>query len=136
MPDTDTKTRIQKVATVMMPVADQDRALDFYVGVLGLEKRTDQPYGNGDRWVEVGPRGGETTVALVPPMQGQGTPGESGGPRPTHCTFYTEDIDADHAYLKSRGVDVDDLMRNPAPVPPMFFFRDVDGNSLLLVGQL
>jgi catechol 2,3-dioxygenase-like lactoylglutathione lyase family enzyme len=134
MTQTQTSTRITKVATVLLPVADQDRALDFYVNTLGFEKRTDVPYGNGDRWVEVGPVGAVTTVALVPPMQDQ-QPAPEGTQRPTTCSFHTEDIDADYEHLKSRGVDVDaQVMRMGDPIPPMFFFRDVDGNSLLLVG--
>ncbi len=133
MSETQTATRITKVATVLLPVADQDRALDFYVSTLGFEKRTDVAYGNGDRWVEVAPAGAVTTIALVPPMQNQ-EPSLRTGPAPTHASFYTEDIDADHAHLTSRGVDVDEIMRMPEPVPPMFFFRDVDGNSLLIVG--
>jgi hypothetical protein len=48
--------------------------------------------------------------------------------------FTTEDIDADHASLKARGVDVDEeVMRMGGPVPPMFFFRDGDANTLLMV---
>ena len=50
-----TKTRFEKVATVVVPVSDQDRAIEFYVEKLGLEKRTDVPFGNGYRWVEVAP---------------------------------------------------------------------------------
>jgi catechol 2,3-dioxygenase-like lactoylglutathione lyase family enzyme len=135
MAQAQTGTSITKVATVLVPVEDQDRALDFYVNTLGFEKRTDVPYGNGERWVEVGPRGGETTVALVRPMQGGPAPVRGQGN--TSCTFYTEDIDRDHEHLKSHGVDVDaQVMRMGAPVPPMFFFRDQDGNSLLLVGAL
>ena len=35
-----------------------------------IEKRTDVPFGDGDRWVEVAPPGAATTVALVPPREG------------------------------------------------------------------
>lgn len=134
MSQTKTPTRITKVATVLVPVADQDRAIDFYVNTLGFEKRTDVPYGNGDRWVEVAPAGAVTTVALVPPMQGAP---ERTGPAPTTASFYTDDVDADYEHLKSQGVDVDaQVMRMGAPVPPMFFFRDVDGNSLLIVAGM
>jgi hypothetical protein len=43
-------------------------------------------------------------------------------------------VDADHAALREAGVDVDpEVMRMGDPVPPMFFFRDADGNRLLLV---
>ena len=124
------KTRITEVGRVMVPVSDQDRALDFYVGTLGLEKRADIPYGDGDRWVEVAPSGAATAIALVPPREG-----ESAGIE-TRISFTSQDADADHAELRDRGVDVDaEVMRMGDPVPPMFFFRDQDGNSLLIVEQ-
>jgi len=52
----------------------------------------------------------------------------------TRVGFTSEDIDADHAALRDRGVDVDDeVMRMGEPVPPMFWFRDPDGNTFLIV---
>jgi catechol 2,3-dioxygenase-like lactoylglutathione lyase family enzyme len=48
-------TTVTQVGTVMLPVADQDRAIEFYTEKLGFEKRADTPFGNGDRWVEVAP---------------------------------------------------------------------------------
>ena len=129
MTETTTGTQITQVGTVIVPVSDQDRALEFYVDTLGFEKRSDTPFGRGDRWVEVGPPGAATTVALIPPREGEPTGID------THVAFSTKDIDADHASLKARGVDVDeDVMRMGDPVPPMFFFRDADGNTLLVVG--
>jgi catechol 2,3-dioxygenase-like lactoylglutathione lyase family enzyme len=128
MAETQTKTRITQVGTVIVPVSDQDRAIDFYIDKLGFEKRTDMPFGDGDRWVEVAPPGAATTIALVPPREGNPTGVE------TRTGFTTEDVDADHASLRARGVDVDpEVMRMGDPVPPMFFFRDQDGNSFLIV---
>jgi catechol 2,3-dioxygenase-like lactoylglutathione lyase family enzyme len=119
---------ITQVGTVIIPVGEQDRALDFYVGKLGFEKRTDMPYGHGDRWIEVAPAGAATTIALVPPREGDPTGIE------TNVGFSTDDIDADHTNLRERGVDADDeVMRMGDPVPPMFFFRDPDGNRFLIV---
>ena len=46
-------TRVSKLANVIIPVADQDRALKFYTEALGLEKRVDVPMGGGARWIEV-----------------------------------------------------------------------------------
>jgi catechol 2,3-dioxygenase-like lactoylglutathione lyase family enzyme len=121
-------TNLAQVATVMVPVADQDKAIEFYVEKLGFEKRTDVPFGDGNRWVEVAPVGAATTVALVQPMEGQETGIES------RVAFESTDIEADHAALRERGVDVDaEVMRMGGPVPPMFFFRDQDGNRLLIV---
>jgi catechol 2,3-dioxygenase-like lactoylglutathione lyase family enzyme len=128
MSDTATKTHIGQVGTVMVPVSDQDKAIDFYVEKLGFEKRSDIPFGNGDRWVEVAPAGAATTIALVMPREG-----ESAGIE-TRVAFSSQDVDADHASLQARGVDVDaEVMRMGDPVPPMFFFRDQDGNRLLIV---
>ncbi|HZV50707.1 MAG TPA: VOC family protein [Candidatus Dormibacteraeota bacterium] len=125
-----TKTRVDKIATVVVPCSDQDRAIDFYVGKLGLQKRIEVPFGNGYRWIEVGPAGGETTIALAPPPHDR----EIGG-RETGISLHTDDIDACHAELKAAGVDVDaEVSRMGGPVPPLFWLRDPEGNVLMVVG--
>src|SRR5262249_59025752 len=101
-PVPSTQTRIGKVATVVVPVSDQDRAIEFYVDTLGFEKRADVPFGEGYRWVEVGPAGADTTIAIVPPP-----PGKPTGNVETGIGLQTSDIDALHAELKELGVDVD-----------------------------
>jgi catechol 2,3-dioxygenase-like lactoylglutathione lyase family enzyme len=129
MTETGTSTRITEVGRVIVPVSDQDRAIDFYIGKLGFEKRADIPYGDGNRWVEVGPPGAPTAIAVVLPREG-----DSAGGRETGIALTSDDIDADHAELRTRGVDVDpEVMRMGGPVPPMFWLRDQDGNSLLVV---
>jgi hypothetical protein len=50
----------------------------------------------------------------------------------TGIRFTTTDADADHAYLRTTGVDADDVLRWPG-VPAMFAFRDQDGNGLEIV---
>jgi catechol 2,3-dioxygenase-like lactoylglutathione lyase family enzyme len=126
---TSTKTRVNKIATVVVPVADQDRAVDFYVGTLGFEKRVDVPFGNGYRWVEVAPGDAVTTIALAPPPEGKPT-----GNRETGISLQTDDIDAVHGQLKDSGVDVDpEVSRMGDPVPPLFWLRDPEGNSLMVV---
>ena len=124
MSETKQRTRITQVGVVMVVVSDQDRAIEFYTETLGFELRSDSPYGDGDRWVEVAPPGAATRVALVPPREGQSVGG------PTNMGLTTRDVEADHSYLKERGVDVDDILRMGDPVPPMFFMRDQDGNTI------
>ena len=65
---TSTETRINKVSTVVIPVADQESAIEFYTQKLGFEKRVDVPFGpeEGYRWVEVAPADAVTTIAVVP----------------------------------------------------------------------
>ena len=49
-----TENRITDIRTVAVPVADQDRAVEFYVGKLGFEKRMDAPLQQlGGRWIVV-----------------------------------------------------------------------------------
>jgi catechol 2,3-dioxygenase-like lactoylglutathione lyase family enzyme len=123
----ETKTRITQLRTVGVPVTDQDRALDFYAGTLGLEKRLDAPFGDGRRWIEVAPPGPGTTIALVAPSEKQPTGHDTG------IRLVTADAAAKHADLLARGVDTDpEVLRWPG-VPAMFAFRDPDGNTLEIV---
>jgi catechol 2,3-dioxygenase-like lactoylglutathione lyase family enzyme len=123
------KLNIEKVGRVVVTVADTDRAIGFYTDKLGFEKVVDVPMGPDMRWVEVALPGRETNIALAPPPPGQ----QAGGSQTGIC-IDTSDVDADHASLKAAGVDVDsDISRYGGPVPPMFWFRDPDGNSLLIV---
>ena len=124
-----TTTRIGKIGTVVVPISDQDRAIEFYVEKLGFEKRIDMPFAEGYRWVEVAPAGAETTIAIVPPP-----PGKPIGGMETGIGLHTSDIDADHADLKALGVDVDaEVSRVGGGVPPLFWFRDPDANVLMIV---
>ena len=60
--------------------------------------------------------------------------GQEAGGGQTGICLDTTDVDADHAALKAAGVDVDDeVSRYGDPVPPMFWLRDPDGNSLIVV---
>ena len=123
-----TATRIQGISLVVIPVKDQDRSIEFYESI-GFEKRTDIPFGDNYRWVEVYPPEGTTGIALAPPP-----PGSDASAKETGITLGTDDIETSHAEMKSRGVDVDaEVARMGGPVPPMFWFRDLDGHSLLVV---
>jgi lactoylglutathione lyase len=123
----ETTSTIQAVRTVGIPVTDQDRALDFYVGTLGLEKRMDAAVAQlGGRWIEVAPAGSSTSLALVPARAGLPAGVETG------VRLSTGSAAGLHAELVSRGVDVGDLLTWPG-VPPMFALRDPDGNGLEIV---
>ena len=132
MPNVKTKLNVHTVGRVCVTVADTDRAIDFYVETLGFEKVVDTEMAPGMRWVEVAIGGAETTIALAPPPQGQ----QAGGSQ-TGIILDTTDVDGAHAALKDAGVDVDDeITRYGGPVPPMFWVRDPDGNSLIVVQPL
>lgn len=117
------------IPAVAVPVTDQDLALDFYVSVLGLRKRMDISLGPlGGRWITVGPADSATTIALVPASD-QTPAGTDTGIRIT-----ATDAVAAHQAFADHGVDVDDPLIWDG-VPPMFTFRDRDGNQLVIVGE-
>jgi catechol 2,3-dioxygenase-like lactoylglutathione lyase family enzyme len=127
---TTTASRISQINLVIIPSTDQDRSIGFYEDALGFEKRTDVAFGGDYRWVEVYPPNGTTGIALAPPREGDPTAVQTG------ISLSTDDIDATHAQLQASGVDVDpEVSRMGGPVPPMFWFRDPDGNTLLVVEQ-
>jgi catechol 2,3-dioxygenase-like lactoylglutathione lyase family enzyme len=121
--------KVTGMATVGVPVSDHERALAFYAGTLGFEKTRDATFGPGLRWVEVTPPGSATSIALTP--AGTTSPGVDTGIR-----LLTDDADAFHEDLRAAGVDADpQVLRFGDGVPPMFSFRDPDGNTLYVIQQ-
>jgi lactoylglutathione lyase len=119
-----TKARIYGVRTVGIPVTDQDQALAFYIETLGFEKLIDVPLEQfGGRWIELRPPASSTTIALIPARE------EVPAGVDTGIRFTTEHAAVLHTQLSDRGVDVDELLRWEG-TPPMFDFRDPDGNVM------
>lgn len=110
-----------KIVTV--PVSDQDRAKDFYVGKLGFEVIYDRDMGP-IRWLQVSPKGATTSFTLATAEQGF-TPGHAQG-----IVLETTDVDADCAALAAAGVTVE----GPTSYPwaRQAKFTDPDGNGLVL----
>ncbi len=129
MSNGEASTYIAEIGRVIVPVSDQERALEFYLGKLGFEKRADVTVDDGQRWLEVAPPGAVTTIALVPPRGGMW---ESVG-IDTRISLTSTEIEADHADLRARGIDADPDILRIGGAPPMFFFRDQDGNTLGIV---
>jgi catechol 2,3-dioxygenase-like lactoylglutathione lyase family enzyme len=124
-----TTTGLNTMSLVCVPTTEQDKAVAFYES-LGFEKRTDTPFGNGYRWIEVYLPEGNTGIALAPPPPDQ----QPVQPANTGITLHTNDIDATHAAFKDLGIDVDpQVARMGDPVPPMFWFRDPTGHTLMVV---
>lgn len=89
-------------ATVV--VTDQDKALEFYVGVLGWENPDDVPMGANMRWVTVRPKGAATHIALAMPGWFTKKPSLEVGIE-TGIAFSTTDMTKTYAELKKRGVN-------------------------------
>ena len=120
--------KITDVRTVGIPVSDQDRAIDFYVGTLGFEKRLDIDMGGGRRWIEVAPAGAAVSIALIRAHEGLPCGVETG------IRFTSPDADALADTMRASGIDADEVLRWDG-VPPMFAFRDRDGNGMEIIEQ-
>src|SRR5579859_4707346 len=98
---------LTNIAVVSLPVSDQDRARDFYVGTLGFDLVADTAMGPDQRWVQVRPRGGQTTITLVtwfPTMP----PGSLKG-----LVVETDDLDGEVKALAGRGLDAGEIQTAP-----------------------
>lgn len=114
------------IRAVSVPVRDQDQALAFYRDRLGFTLQRDVPTPSGGRWIELAPGDGETVLTL-----------EAMAPAVSRnailARFSTDDAQAAWISLRRAGVAVDEILRWPG-VPPMFAFRDLDGNAFSITG--
>ena len=117
------QTTITDIGTVGIPVSDQDKAAEFFVGMLGFEKRLDVRMGEGFRSVTVAAPGASTSVALIA--------GPDAGTE-TGIRFLVPEAETEHTAMRQQGIEVGDLLRWPG-VPPMFKFQDPDGNTFEIV---
>ena len=117
--------QLGSLQVVSVPVGDQERAKAFYVNTLGFTLRADNPMGEGQRWIEVAPPRGDTSLTLVtwfPTMP----PGSLKG-----IVLNTADIEADYAALGARGVTFGGPIEQ-APWGTFATFDDPDGNGWVL----
>jgi len=124
------QTSITDVRTVAVTVTDQDRALSFYVDMLGFEKRLDAPISPTMRWIEVAPPGAGTSIALNGAEAAVDPAGVDTGIR-----FAVPDAEAEHAAMRELGISVGDLVRWD-DVPPMYTVDDPDGNRFYVVEEV
>ena len=122
------KVRVNDVVVVAIPVRDQDAALAFYTGVLGCELVADDVVGPGFRWVEVRPPGSATGIGLLKPDDGSPAGVDTG------IRLAVDDAAAAHEALRAAGAGVGELLLWQG-APPMFVFRDPDGNRLYVVEE-
>ena len=128
-----------KLEVVVIPVADVDRAKRFYLS-MGWRLDADFAVGNEFRVVQFTPPGSPCSIHF-----GTGiTPAAPGSARGLY--LIVADIEAAHAELADRGVDVSDVFHRAGPGKPSVSgvdperrsyasfatFSDPDGNSWLL----
>ena len=108
-----------------IPVSDPERAKAFYVDTLGWELVRDDAMGPDQRWVQVRPRAGETSVTLVSWFESMPAGSMRG------VVIETDDLEADQATLRGHGVRVDAAIEE-APWGRWVTFDDPDGNGFVL----
>jgi predicted enzyme related to lactoylglutathione lyase len=115
---------LRKIPYVALLVSDQDKALDFYTNVIGLEKRIDSPTPDGPRFVTVGVKGQDFELVLWPGIPGRVKPGSA------VCTVEVENCQTAFETLKSRGVkfEAPEILKFPWGYAARF--QDPDGNLL------
>jgi serine phosphatase RsbU (regulator of sigma subunit) len=145
-----------RIQAINIFVRDQERSLRFYLDQLGFRLVGDVRFQSGDRWVAVAPPDGSTVLSLVQPSPDSKECDLIG--RPTQIVFVTEDVVAKYAEWRQRGVRFQyaprlkrlkyarqsptakgggQINRPECPSPVwggvMTHFKDLDGNSFLLV---
>ncbi len=127
-----------RVATIVVPVTDQEAALAFYTQVLGMSAVNDFDYPTGERWLEVSPAAGSANLCLVLARPSRPTGVETG------IVLFSSDLRADLATCRAHGASADEeplpkgevIWWSGAPlggVPTQFRLRDPDGNAFLVV---
>ena len=116
---------MQHISVVSVPVANQETAKCFYTEQLGMELITETTFGDHLRWIQVGPRGAQTSLTLVTWFD-EMPPGSLRG-----LVLDCEDLQADYESLTEHGVR---FLGPPAPQPGGTFATlvDPDGNHLSL----
>jgi lactoylglutathione lyase len=124
---------IDRVATVCMFVADQDRAKDFYTRILGFELHSDQPLypGAPNRWLAVAPKGSDTDLILYLPDENWEHYKQVVG-KSQAITFNVVDMQSLARELKASGV-VFLMEPDVQPWGTNAIIQDSEGNSLILV---
>ena len=117
---------IRGIKFVGIPVCNQDASLKFYTEKLGFKVTTDQPMGEGQRWIELMIPGADTGLALFTPEGHEKRIGDF-----QSISFWCDDVFATVKILKSKGVAFETEPR-PESWGTMAIIKDVDGNKFVL----
>jgi len=117
---------IRGIKFVGIPVRNQDASLKFYTEKLGFKVTTDQPMGEGQRWIELMIPGADTGLALFTPDGHEKRIGDF-----QSISFWCDDVFATSKILKSKGVEFEAEPR-AEQWGTMAIIKDVDGNKFVM----
>ena len=112
------------IAIVSIPVTDPQKARDFYRDVMGFTLLRDDPMGPEMRWIQLQPKDGGSTIALVTWFEGLRPGGQHG------LMLGIDDVDAEHSRLTGLGVTLTPIEEQPWGRYTML--KDPDGNGWIL----
>jgi catechol 2,3-dioxygenase-like lactoylglutathione lyase family enzyme len=110
-----------KLELISVPVSDVDRAKAFYVDQIGFNADHDHQVSPELRFVQLTPPGSGCSIAIGTGLV-ETEPGSLRG-----LQLVVSDIEAAHAQLRGRGVEVGDIQ--DFPWGRFVFFSDPDGNG-------
>ena len=117
---------IKAIKFASIPVRDQDRALEFYTGKLGFGVATDQPMGDGQRWIELRIPGADTRVVLFTADEHRDRIGTF-----SNIVFSADDVEATYRELAAKGVEFTAPPKK-ADWGTSVLFKDPDGNTFVM----
>ena len=109
-----------RLELIAVPVSDVDRAKAFYADRVGFNLDHDHVVSDQIRFVQLTPPGSACSIAIGTGLT-EGEPGSVEG-----LQLVVDDIEAAHAELSARGVEVSDVQ--DFPWGRFVFFGDPDGN--------
>jgi catechol 2,3-dioxygenase-like lactoylglutathione lyase family enzyme len=117
---------LTNLEVISVPVSDQERARDFYVGKLGFTAQADAQFGESMRWVMLRPPGSGTSITLVTWFDSMPAGSLKGS------VLGCDDLEKTLGDLSARGVTFNEEEIQEAPWGRWKTFDDPDGNSWVL----
>jgi uncharacterized glyoxalase superfamily protein PhnB len=125
---------MKQIKSIVVLVHEQQEALKFYTEKLGFEVHTDASFGEGNRWVTVNIPNNkdlEIVLALAKTDESKIKVGNQVDSENAVMGFYTDDIEANIANFKSKGVELASELIDE-PYGKFIFFKDLYGNRFYL----
>ncbi|MDR3681015.1 MAG: glyoxalase superfamily protein [Flavipsychrobacter sp.] len=112
---------MKSIEIISIPVTDQEKAKAFYVDQLGFSIINEAPFDSGQKWIQLGLPGTQTTITLVNWFKDM----------PAGCIqgllISTDDIQLDIDTLIGKGINVGKI--DSMPWGKFANFKDPDGNG-------
>jgi predicted enzyme related to lactoylglutathione lyase len=117
---------IKQLKFAGIAVRDQDAALEFWTKKVGFRVATDQPMGDGQRWIELAIPGAQTGIVLFTPVGHEDRVGTF-----FNGSFACDDVEHTYRQMSARGVE---FTRGPTREQwgTSAIFKDPEGNTFVL----